>query len=126
VHATLRDGALVLAGDVHDRSLQQRLLAHVKERTDLPLVDEVTALPHPALGERRFGVVSLSVANLRRRPGHAEELVSQALLGTPLRLLKQQGGWAYVQTPDDYLGWMIDSIGAPTELGSSPGRGGPG
>ena len=52
----------------------------------------------------------MSVANLRGKPAESAELLSQAILGTPLRLLKKERGWYYVQTPDDYSG------GFPTGL----------
>jgi len=70
------------------------------------------------VGTRTFGVVSVSVANLRSKPGHSQELGTQALLGTPLRILKEQGSWLYVQTPNDYLCWTCDRIQrmTPTEF----------
>lgn len=117
VSGTVRGGSLVLTGHVHDEALKERLLAHLRAKTTLPLVDSIVALPHPNVGERRYGVVSLSVANMRRRPGHDEELVSQAILGTPVRVLEKRGGWLLVQTPDDYLGWVIDNVGRTDSAG---------
>ena len=35
---------------------------------------------------------------------------TQAILGTPLQILKKRRGWYYVQTPDEYLGWTDDHI----------------
>lgn len=56
------------------------------------------------------GVIYNSVANLRAEPHHSSELVSQALLGTPVRILEEEGEWRRVQTPDKYTGWMNGSI----------------
>ncbi len=52
-----------------------------------------------------WALVNLSVANIRAAPSHRSELVTQALLGNPLRVLRELGSWVYVQTPDRYLGW---------------------
>src|SRR5690606_21600559 len=48
----------------------------------------------------------ISVANLRSRPSHSAELVTQAILGTPVKVYKKDGGWYYIQTPEGYLAWV--------------------
>ena len=105
VTASEEAGRVVLAGET-DQPAARRAL-HERLRADgVAFEDRVRMLPDTAaLGERRWGVVSVSVANLRSAPGHAAELATQALLGTPLRLLKKEGGWVLVQTPDRYLAW---------------------
>lgn len=66
----------------------------------------VKELPDAELGEVLHGVVRVSVANLRRDPRHQAELIDQAVMGTHLKILKRQGGWYYIQTPWNYLGWV--------------------
>ena len=102
--------AIVLTGEVHSAAMEQRLLASLREAGVVGIRSQLTALPAAGVGERTYGVVSVSVANLRGRPGHSQELVTQALLGTPLRILKARGGWLYVQTPNDYLAWTSDRL----------------
>lgn len=67
---------------------------------------QIHSLPTEDLGEEIYGVVRVSVANLRREPRHQAELIDQAVMGSEFRILKQQGGWFYIQTPWDYLGWV--------------------
>lgn len=110
VEVEVRGGVLELVGEVHSAELEQRLIARLRAAGAEQVRSRLVALPAAELGEQTFGVVSLSVANLRSRPGHSEELGTQALLGTPLRILKQQGSWLYVQTPNDYLCWTCDRI----------------
>ena len=55
--------------------------------------------------EAQYAVVNLSVCNLRCSPDFDAEMVSQALLGTPVHVLSQDG-WYRIQTPDDYTGWV--------------------
>ena len=66
----------------------------------------VELLPEQALGKNQFGLVNVSVANLRTEPRHGAELATQALLGTPLKVLRKKGDWCLVQTPDRYIAWL--------------------
>jgi SH3-like domain-containing protein len=50
------------------------------------------------------------VSNLRSAPTHRAELVTQALLGTPLRILEHEDGWLRVQTPDRYIAWTEQQV----------------
>ncbi|MBD3226040.1 MAG: glycoside hydrolase [Caldithrix sp.] len=66
----------------------------------------IDLLPHKALGDSTYGVIRVSVANLRRDRGHSSELIDQTILGLPVRLLKKKGYWYLVQTTYGYIGWM--------------------
>jgi hypothetical protein len=41
-------------------------------------------------------------------------MTTQALMGTPVKILKEDGGWLLIQTPDLYLGW-VDSDAVETK-----------
>lgn len=101
---------IVLRGEVHSDALKELLLQYVRQQLPGEIVDSIRALPDPALGNKVYAVVSLSVANIRTKPAHPAEMGTQALLGTPLKVLKQEDDWYYVQTPDEYLGWTDDRI----------------
>ena len=51
-------------------------------------------------------LVNNSVIHLRREPSSTKELVTQALLGAPVRILKTEGGRSLIQVPDGYIGWV--------------------
>ncbi|MCU0370059.1 MAG: C40 family peptidase, partial [Bacteroidales bacterium] len=53
-----------------------------------------------------FALASLSVSNMRAIPDHASELVSQVMMGTPLKVLDFKDKFYQVQTPENYLGWL--------------------
>lgn len=57
----------------------------------------------------KFALVKISVANMRTNPGHARELCSQVIMGTPVKLLEKDGDWYKVQSPDGYTGWIVDN-----------------
>ncbi len=73
------------------------------------VVFNVSLLPSESLGNHTWGIITLSVANLRPTPGHSAELITQALLGTPVKVLKKESNWYLIQTPDSYLGWTTES-----------------
>lgn len=60
------------------------------------VVDETWALPR------------ISSACMRYNPAHAAELVSQALMGMPLRVIEIDDDWVRVMSPDGYTGWVTD------------------
>jgi gamma-D-glutamyl-L-lysine dipeptidyl-peptidase len=105
VEAVRRGDVLVLRGETDQADDLGRLRATLAGQA-VAFVDSVRILPDPALGHRGWGIVAVSVANLRTTPTHSGELTTQALLGTPLRILKQERGWWLVQTPDRYIAWV--------------------
>ena len=106
IEVQTRGANLRLAGEVSDAAAKREIVQSVKAAVDnFKVEEEIRLLPDEALGDRRFGVVRVSVANLRSKPAHTAELVHQQLLGSVLRLMKQEGNWYYVQTADGYLAW---------------------
>lgn len=71
--------------------------------------DKIELLPSKELGDKIYGVINLSVSNIRTNPDHPAELSTQSLLGTPIKVLKK-GQWGYflIQTPDGYISWLDD------------------
>ena len=67
-------------------------------------------MPDPAVVEKPWGLITVSVCNIRTRPSHAAEQSTQALMGTPVRILNKRGGWYLVQTPDSYTGWTDNDL----------------
>lgn len=94
---------LILKGEVDNGRAKEEL---VRRLEGIAFVDSIMVLPSPSLEGYHFGVVTIPLANIRSRPGHSSELVTQALGGTVLRLYKYSNSWLYAQTPDDYLGWV--------------------
>lgn len=81
------------------------LIAALKAK-DIHFTDAVNRLPEASLGDKTKALVTISVANIRSNPKHSAELATQALMGTPLNVLKHVDDWYLVQTPDGYLSWV--------------------
>jgi cell wall-associated NlpC family hydrolase len=110
VRANLEGDAVILRGEIQSSHLKGQLLESLSEKTSRTVVDSLLTLPDPKLGGEVFGLVSVSVANIRGKPAQSAELTTQATLGMPIRILKHEGTWWLVQMPDDYIGWTKDLI----------------
>lgn len=94
-----------LKGETNLPEAYQALIDSLEKR-DINFISAVKQLPDSALGEQTKALVTISVANIRSQPKHSAELATQALMGTPLTVLKEDDGWFLVQTPDQYLAWV--------------------
>lgn len=107
VEATKQNSYYLLKGESNlpeaVKALKDKLSAE-----NIKFIDSINMLPSEGLEGKIFGLVTISVANLRSNPKHSAELATQALLGTPVNILKKEGGWSLIQTPDRYLSWVDD------------------
>lgn len=69
------------------------------------LSSETTLQGQGGQGEKLYGVVNLSVCNNHVSPDFSSEMTTQALLGMPVEILRQER-WYEVRTPDDYVAWV--------------------
>jgi hypothetical protein len=72
-------------------------------------IDYIRLLPDSSVGDKMWALATLSVSNIRALPDDASELVSQAIMGTPLKVLDYNNKWYRIQTPEKYIGWMDSS-----------------
>lgn len=94
-----------LKGQTDQPEALGELIESLRSR-QINFTDAVLRLPDSSLGDKTRALVTISVANIRSNPRHSAELATQALMGTPLNVLKEDGGWFLVQTPDGYLSWV--------------------
>lgn len=98
---------LILFGETNILKAKDELMEKLKSQK-IKVKDEVLLLPNEKLGDKTFGIVNVSVANIRSQPKHSAELATQALLGTIVKILKSKNGFYLVQTPDEYISWVDD------------------
>lgn len=77
--------------------------------SNFQVIDSLKVLPADSTGEKTWGLVAVSVCNIRTNPGDDAEMATQALLGTPVKILKKSKHWLLIQTPDSYIGWVDDN-----------------
>jgi hypothetical protein len=102
------NGTPVLHGLTTSPEAKQALLDSLKTISP-EVIDSLVVLPDTSVGNKFWGLATLSVGTMRAEPDHAAEIVSQILLGTPVRVLQKHNGWYRVQSPDKYIGWIDDS-----------------
>lgn len=101
----LKNGIYVLSGQTNQPKAKELLLQKLKQ-LDIDFQDSISILPDATVGNLQFAIVNNSVANIRSQPKHSAELGTQALLGTSLNVLKIEGSFYRVQTPDQYISWV--------------------
>ncbi len=96
--------SLVLKGETNLQAARDELLSKT-HNAGIEIQDSIILLPDASVGDKTYALINVSVANLRTRPAHSAELATQALMGTPVKLLKKSHGWYRIQTPDRYIAW---------------------
>ncbi|KAA6338500.1 Dipeptidyl-peptidase 6 [termite gut metagenome] len=96
---------VVLKGITTSSEAKRVLIAGLAKR-EYGVIDSLQLLPDEArLEGKTYGVVNLSVCNMRAGSDFSSEMVTQGLLGMPVRVL-QWNDWYRIQTPDNYIGWV--------------------
>lgn len=86
-----------------------RALLKGLSRLNYKVTDEIKELPdRETLGDKTWGIVRVSVCNLRAEGDYDAGQSSQGILGMPVRILRRDG-WLQIQTPDRYLSWVEPS-----------------
>lgn len=107
VMAKTVDGVEVLTGDVDNQSAKSDILARL-DKLNIKFEDKIKILPEATV-KGPWALVSISVACVRGAAASGAELTSQAIMGTPVRVLKSEDGMSMVQTPDEYIGYVTDN-----------------
>lgn len=105
---TVHSGVITLKGKTNLPEAKQAMLDSLTFLR-IEYLDSIIVLPDQSVGNKPWALATLSVANIRSAPDHASELVSQAVMGTPVKVLEAREGWFYIQTPDLYLGWVDEN-----------------
>lgn len=103
IKSTFKNGKLVLTGETSDKALKDKLISELNLSG---VKDEIVLLPDSSIDAKKYALVNLSVASFRVQPNVRAEMATQALMGTPLKLLKKSGDWVLAQTPDRYIAWI--------------------
>jgi gamma-D-glutamyl-L-lysine dipeptidyl-peptidase len=109
-------GLLVAKGETNLPQAKEEIIS-LLNNSGYSYADSITLLPDPAVVDKPWGLVTISVCNMRTRPSHAAEMATQALMGTPVKILNKREGWLMVQTPDSYIGWTDDPLAELSDSG---------
>ena len=101
----MKNGKLFVDGET-DQEEALKILFDQLESKGLIVENHTTQLPDSTVGQFTYAIVTNSVANIRSQPKHSGELATQAILGTSLKVLKINGDFYLVQSPDGYISWV--------------------
>ncbi|MEP0214642.1 MAG: SH3 domain-containing C40 family peptidase [Cellulophaga sp.] len=99
------NNSFVLKGESNLPEAVNELKTKLNE-AKIEYIDSIQLLPTAEFKNSNWAIVKISVANLRSKAGHSQELATQATLGTPVKVYKNDGDWYLIQTPDNYLAWV--------------------
>ncbi len=117
INIVMGEGGLLIAkGETNLPQAKEEIIA-LLNKSGYSYADSIMLLPDPAVVDRPWGLVSVSVCNMRTKPSHAAEMATQALMGTPVKILNKRGGWLMLQTPDSYIGWTDDPVAELSDSG---------
>jgi gamma-D-glutamyl-L-lysine dipeptidyl-peptidase len=103
-----RGTAFALAGRTTERHTAQELVAAARRLLgdDVQVYDEIVRLPHDALGDHVYAVVTAAVAPVYAEPRLPAPQISQVVMGMRVDVLEHSGPWLRVRAEDAYLGWV--------------------
>lgn len=68
--------------------------------------NQLIVLENSLPADHRWALVKLSIATLRTSGAHSAEIATQAIMGTPVKVIAADDDWYRVQTPDNYIAYV--------------------
>lgn len=100
---TGRDGRIVVAGATSGSAVREYVVREMGA-AGIDFVDSIRVLPSD-----KWALVRIPAASLRTGGRHSAEMATQAVLGTPVRVLEDNAEFWRVQTPDGYIAYVPSS-----------------
>ncbi len=103
IKAYNKNGVWELTGKT-DKEKGVEALENELKKKGIKYTSKIQILPYNVKEE--WALVALPQEYMRRDPANKYELLTQPLMGTPLRILETDGDWVRAQTPDNYIAWI--------------------
>jgi len=106
------DGLLKLTGWVTDGDISDKIYYrfHVELGFDIHQESRLRHFPDPIVFGHHWGIINVSLANVSIKPHpvvKSSHRVNQLIMGTVVKIIRyHESGFAQIQGPDDYLGWV--------------------
>ena len=109
VKAVLKGDMLTIEGTVGTIQQKEAISRALNAKDITNFKNNVKVLETTLPKAHMWALVKLSVASLRCEGKHSAEMATQAVMGTPVKVLEQDGDWYRVQTPDRYISYVPES-----------------
>ena len=100
-------GRPVLKGVTSVEDAKTGLMEHIL-KSNPAAIDSISVLPDGEVGEKSYGVINVSVADVRMNADYSSEMGTQLLLGAPVRVL-QYNDWWRIKSAEGYVAWTSGS-----------------
>jgi gamma-D-glutamyl-L-lysine dipeptidyl-peptidase len=98
---------IILTGEVGSSETITAIMDAVQSAGNSEIIDSISILPEQGSISEPCAFVRVSVAPVRKKPFESAEMVTQALMGSVLKVLKVKQNWLFIQIAEDnYLGWV--------------------
>lgn len=101
-----QNGVLTIYGTVGTQVQKDQVTAELNSRNLTNFQNHLIVLENSVSENERWAMVKLSIATLRTHGAHAAEMATQAIMGTPVKVIEWGKEWCRVQTPDNYIAYI--------------------
>lgn len=109
VKAVVKADRLTIEGTVGTEQQKDAINRALNAKNITNFRNNVKVLEQSIPDARKWALVKLSVASLRCEGKHSAEMATQAVMGTPVKVIEKDGDWYRVQTPDRYISYVPES-----------------
>ncbi|WP_029905310.1 C40 family peptidase [Prevotella sp. 10(H)] len=107
IKVTEKDGKPLVKGVTSVAEAKNELLEEIRKQ-NTAAIDSIIILPDEKVGNKTYGVVNVSVADVRMGTSYSAEMGTQLLLGAPVQVL-QHDGWVRIKSAEGYVAWIPEN-----------------
>lgn len=105
VKTVTQKGVVNVIGTVGTQALKDAVSEELTAKGITKFDNKLIVLENSVPEGKQWAIVKLGLASLRCEGDHAAEMATQAVMGTPVKVL-ELGEWCRVVTPDDYISYV--------------------
>lgn len=105
VKAVNQKGTVNIVGTVGTNEQKEAVSAELEKNGITKYANNLIVLENSVAPEKKWALVKLGIASLRCEGDHAAEMATQAVMGTPVKVLEYDD-WCRVVTPDNYISYV--------------------
>lgn len=105
VKTVTQKGVLTIVGTVSTNDLKDAVSNELDKNGIKNYKNNLVVLENAIPDGKRWALVKLGIASLRCEGDHSAEMATQAIMGTPVKVLEYDD-WCRVVTPDDYISYV--------------------
>lgn len=106
VKTVSQNGVVNIVGTVGTNELKDAVTAEFESNGIKKFSNNLIVLENTVSVSKKWALVKLGIASLRCEGAHSAEMATQAVMGTPVKVLEYDSDWSRVVTPDNYISYV--------------------